>query len=218
MSVGAARTAKGAPNARNIRAALNSVNPRTPPLLGNLPLIQRLKTRSGELPQPLKAARLRGSRESGGGMLRDAFSERLKQAMRAKDTRTLSTVRLILAGLKERDVEARGSGNQDGIPEPEILRLLQGMVKQRRESIALYRQGNRSELAQQEEEEIAIIESFLPKQMNEEEIAAAAKKAIAEPDAAGSKDTGKVMGLLRERHAGVLDMARAGAVVKQLLG
>ena len=151
-------------------------------------------------------------------MLRDAFSERLKQAMRAKDPRTLSTVRLILAGLKERDVEARGSGNQDGIPEPEILRLLQGMVKQRRESIALYRQGNRSELAQQEEEEIAIIESFLPKQMNEEEIAAAAKKAIAETDAAGIKDMGKVMGLLRERHAGVLDMARAGAVVKQLLG
>jgi len=151
-------------------------------------------------------------------MLREAFSERLKQAMRAKDPRTLSTVRLILAGLKERDVEARGSGNQDGIPEPEILRLLQGMVKQRRESIALYRQGNRSELAQQEEEEIAIIESFLPKQMNEEEIAAAAKKAIAETDAAGIKDMGKVMGLLRERHAGVLDMARAGAVVKQLLG
>src|SRR5207248_6688192 len=88
-----------------------------------------------------------------GGMLREAFSERLKQAMRARDPRTLSTVRLILAGLKERDVEARGSGNQDGIPEPEILRLLQGMVKQRRESIALYRQGNRSELAQQEEEE-----------------------------------------------------------------
>jgi uncharacterized protein YqeY len=151
-------------------------------------------------------------------MLRDAFSERLKQAMRAKDTRTLSTVRLILAALKERDVEARGSGNQDGIPEPEILRLLQGMVKQRRESIALYRQGNRPELAQQEEEEIAIIESFLPKQMSEEEIAAAAKKAIAETDAAGIKDMGKVMGLLRERHAGVLDMARAGAVVKQLLG
>jgi len=95
---------------------------------------------------------------------------------------------------------------------------LQGMVKQRRESIALYLQGNRSELAQQEEEEIDIIESFLPKQMSEEEIAAAAKGAIAETGAAGIKDMGKVMGLLRERHAGVLDMARAGAVVKQLLG
>ena len=107
-------------------------------------------------------------------MLRDAFSERLKQAMRAKDTRTLSTVRLILAGLKDRDVAARGGGNQEGIPDPEILRLLQGMVKRRRESIELYRKGNRPELAQQEEEEIAVIESFLPKQMSEEEIAAAA--------------------------------------------
>ncbi len=150
--------------------------------------------------------------------MREAFTERLKSAMRAKDTRTLSAVRLILAGLKERDIAARGVGNPSGIADSEILRMLQGMVKQRRESIALYRQGNRSELAQQEEEEIAIIESFLPKQMSEEEIAAAAKAAIAETGAAGIKDMGKVMGLLRERHAGVLDMARAGAVVKQLLG
>ena len=151
-------------------------------------------------------------------MLREAFGERLKQAMRVKDTRTVSTVRLILAGLKERDVAARGSGNQEGIPDPEILRLLQGMVKQRRESVALYRQGNRPELAQQEEEEIAVIESFLPKQLSEEEIAAAAKAAIAETGAAGVKDMGKVMALLRERHAGLMDMARAGAIVKQLLG
>ncbi|MBV9152595.1 MAG: GatB/YqeY domain-containing protein [Alphaproteobacteria bacterium] len=151
-------------------------------------------------------------------MLREAFSERLKQAMRAKDTRTLSTVRLILAALKQRDVEARGSGNLEGIPDPEILRVLQGMVKQRRESIALYRQGNRPELAQQEEEEIAIIESFLPKQMSEEEIAAAAKAAIGETSASGMKDMGKVMAVLRERHAGIMDMARAGSVVKQLLG
>ena len=150
--------------------------------------------------------------------MREAFTERLKAAMRAKDTRTLSTVRLVLAALKERDVAARTAGNRERIADSEILRLLQGMVKQRRESIALYRQGNRSELAQQEEEEIAIIESFLPKQMSEEEIAAAAKAAIAETGAAGIKDMGKVMGLLRERHAGVLDMARAGAVVKQLLG
>ena len=151
-------------------------------------------------------------------MLREAFSERLKAAMRAKDTRTLSTVRLMLAGLKDRDVAARGTGNQAGIAEPEILRMLQGMVKQRRESILLYRQGNRPELAQQEEDEIAIIESFLPKQMSEEEIAAAAKAAIADSAAADAKDMGRVMGLLRERHAGVIDLARAGAVVKQLLG
>jgi len=151
-------------------------------------------------------------------MLRESFSERLKQAMRAKDTRTLSTVRMILAGLKERDVAARGAGNQEGIADPEILRLLQGMIKQRRESIALYRQGNRPELAQQEEEEIAIIESFLPQQMNDDQMAAAAKAAIAETGAAGVKDMGRVMGVLRERHAGVIDLARAGAVVKQLLG
>jgi uncharacterized protein YqeY len=92
------------------------------------------------------------------------------------------------------------------------------MVKQRRESIALYRQGNRPELAAQEEAEIAVIESFLPQQMGDDEIAAAAKAAIADTGAAGVKDMGRVMAALRERHAGVLDMAKAGAVVKQLLG
>ena len=151
-------------------------------------------------------------------MLREAFSERLKQAMRAKDARTLSTVRMILAGVKERDVAARGSGNQEGIADPEILRLLQAMIKQRRESIALYQQGKRPELAQQEEDEIAVIESFLPQQMNDDQMAAAAKAAIAETGAAGVKDMGRVMGVLRERHAGVIDLARAGAIVKQLLG
>ncbi|HEX2150555.1 MAG TPA: GatB/YqeY domain-containing protein [Stellaceae bacterium] len=151
-------------------------------------------------------------------MLREGFTERLKAAMRAKDTRTVSAVRMILAALKDRDIAARGTGNAEGIPEPEILRLLQGMIKQRRESIALYRQGNRPELAEQEEQEIAVIESFLPKQMSNDEIAAAAKEAIAETGAAGVKDMGKVMSVLRERHSGVIDMARAGAVVRQLLG
>jgi uncharacterized protein len=151
-------------------------------------------------------------------MLREAFTERLKQAMRAKDIRTVSTVRMIMAGLKDRDIAARGTGNTAGIADPEILRLLQGMVKQRRESITMYRQGNRPELAQQEEEEIAVIESFLPQQMGDEEIAVAVRAAIAETGAAGIKDMGKVMTALRERHAGAIDMARAGAVVKQLLG
>ena len=161
-------------------------------------------------------------------MLREAFAERLKAAMRAKDTRTLSTVRLVIAGLQERDVAARGPtgqargltahGNQAGIADPEILRMLQGMVKQRRESIALYQEGNRPELAQQEAEEIAVIESFLPRQMSDDEIAAAAEAAIADTGAAGPKDMGRVMAVLRERHAGVIDLARAGAVVKQLLG
>jgi uncharacterized protein YqeY len=151
-------------------------------------------------------------------MLREGFTERLKAAMRAKDTRTLSTVRLVIAGLKDRDIAARGAGNPDGIADAEILRMLQGMVKQRRESIALYRQGNRPELARQEEEEILIIESFLPRQMSDDEITAAAKEAIADTGAAGPKDMGRVMAALRERHAGVIDLARAGAAVRQLLG
>jgi len=151
-------------------------------------------------------------------MLREAFSERLKQAMRAKDARTLSTVRLIIAGVKDRDIAVRGTGNPAPIGDPEILRMLQGMVKQRRESIALYHQGNRPELAAQEEAEIAVIEGFLPRQMSEEETAAAAKAAIAELGAAEPKDMGRVMTALRERHTGVIDMARAGAIVKQLLG
>ena len=151
-------------------------------------------------------------------MLRQAFAERLKEAMRARDTRTVSTVRLILAALKDRDIAARGAGNPAGLADPEILRLLQGMIKQRRESIALYEQGNRPELARQEGEEIAVIESFLPQQMSDAEIEAAAGAAIAESGAAGPKDMGRVMGLLRERHAGVLDMGKAGAAVKRLLG
>jgi uncharacterized protein YqeY len=151
-------------------------------------------------------------------MLREAFADRLKSAMKARDTRTLSTVRLILAALKERDVAARGEGDTAGLGDPEIARLLQGMIKQRRESIALYEQGKRLDLAQQEAEEIAVIESFLPRQMSEDEITAAARAAVAETGAGGIRDMGKVMGLLRERHAGVIDLGRAGAIVKQLLG
>ena len=151
-------------------------------------------------------------------MLRDAFNERLKAAMKARDVRTLSAVRLILATLKERDVAARTAGQAEPLPDPEILRLLQGMIKQRRESISLYQKGNRADLAEKEEDEIAVIESFLPKQLSEAETAAAVKAAIAETGAQGIKDMGKVMAALRERHAGVIDLARAGAVVKQLLG
>ncbi|MBV8777637.1 MAG: GatB/YqeY domain-containing protein [Alphaproteobacteria bacterium] len=151
-------------------------------------------------------------------MLREAFNERMKTALRAKDQRTLSTVRLIVAALKDKDIEARGGGNTAGIGESEIQRLLQGMIKQRRESMALYRQGSRPELAQKESDEIAVIESFLPQQMDDAGIEAAAKTAIADAGASGIKDMGRVMAALRERHAGVLDMAKAGAAVKRLLG
>jgi uncharacterized protein YqeY len=150
-------------------------------------------------------------------MLRQAFTERLKEAMRARDARTVATVRLILATLKERDVAARGAGRAEGIDEGEIPRMLQGMIKQRREAAALYEQGNRPDLAAKEREEIAVIESFLPRQMSEDEIAAAARAAIAETGAAGPRDIGKVMAALRGRHAGALDLGRAGALVKRLL-
>src|SRR5712671_5178929 len=140
-------------------------------------------------------------------MLREAFSERLKAAMRAKDTRTLSAVRLVIAGLKDRDIAARTAGNPAGIADSEILRMLQGMVKQRRESIALYRQGNRPELAQQEEEEIAIIESFLPRQMSEDEIAAAAKAAIEQLLGCGDMDL--IGGATAGKFSGVLETGAA---------
>jgi uncharacterized protein YqeY len=151
-------------------------------------------------------------------MLREAITERMKTALRAKDTRTLSTVRMIMAGLKDRDIAARSDGNKAEIPESDIQRMLQSMIKQRRESIELYQKGNRPELAQQESEEIAVIESFLPQQMDDAGIEAAAKTAIADSGASEIKDMGKVMAALRERHAGVIDLARAGTIVKRLLG
>lgn len=151
-------------------------------------------------------------------MLRQAFRDRLKDAMKARDSRTVSTVRLMLAGLKDRDVAERGQGNPEGSSETEIQRMLQAMIKQRRESIALFRQGNRPDLAEHENEEIAVIESFLPRQLDEGGIEAAAKAAIGETGAMTAKDLGKVMAALRERHAGVIDLGRAGAIVRGLLG
>jgi len=150
-------------------------------------------------------------------MLRQAFTDRLKQALKAGDARALSTTRLILAGLKDRDVAARGQGNAAGISETEIQRMLQAMIKQRRESIALYEQGNRPDRAQQEREEIVVIESFLPRQLGLAEIEAAAVSIIAETEAAGIKDMSRVMAALRERYAGVVDFSQAGVIVKRLL-
>ena len=151
-------------------------------------------------------------------MLRQAFTDRLKEAMKAKDSRTISTVRMIIAGLKERDVAARGHGNAEGISEDEIRQMLQAMIKQRRESIALYEKGNRADLVQQELDEIAVIESFLPRQLDEGQIEAAAIAAINETGATKPSDMGKVMAVLRERHAGVIDLGKAGAIVRRRLG
>jgi uncharacterized protein len=151
-------------------------------------------------------------------MLRQAFIDRLKAAMKAKNQRTISTVRMILAELKNRDVATRGQADTAGLAEDDIRRMLQAMVKQRRESIMLYEKGNRADLAQQEREEITIIESFLPRQLDEGEIEAAARAVIAETGAAGAREIGRVMAALRERHAGAIDLGRAGAIVRRLLG
>src|SRR6516225_4303970 len=106
-------------------------------------------------------------------MLRQAFTDRLRQAMKAREMHTVSTIRLILAGLKDRDIAARGRGNVEGLSNVEIRQMLQAMIKQRRESITLYQQGKREDLAQREREEIAVIESFLPNQLDQSEIEAA---------------------------------------------
>ncbi|PWC46209.1 GatB/YqeY domain-containing protein [Azospirillum melinis] len=149
--------------------------------------------------------------------LRTQFNDSLKDAMRAKDQRAVSTIRMILAGLKDRDIEARGRGVTDGIDEAGILSMLQGMVKQRTESAAMYEQGGRPELAQQEREEIAVIERYLPRQMSEEEVAAAIDAIVTELGAASIKDMGKVMAELKARHAGQMDFAKAGGLVKARL-
>jgi hypothetical protein len=151
-------------------------------------------------------------------MLRTQLTDALKTAMKARQERAVSTLRLILAALKDRDIAARGKGNHEGITDDEILQMMQNMIRQRRDSIALYEQGGRAELAQQEAEEIQIIEGYLPKQLSEAEIEQAAKDLIAELKATGIKDMGRVMGALKQRHAGRMDFAKAGAAVKKLLG
>jgi len=151
-------------------------------------------------------------------MLRQQFNEALKAAMLAKDSRTVSTVRLIVAALKDRDIAARSRGVTDGISDDEILQMLSQMVKQRRESITLYEQGARLDLAQQETEEIAIIGRFLPKQMDEAEMTEAVKTVLEEIDAKGLKDMGRTMAVLKERFAGSMDFTKASAIVKSQLG
>jgi uncharacterized protein YqeY len=148
--------------------------------------------------------------------LRDQFTEQLKVSMKAGDAPRTSSLRMILARLKDIDIAARPKG-VDRVPDEEIIAALRGMVKSRRESVELYRQGNRPELAAKEEAEIVVIESFLPQQMDEAATAQAVADAIAGTGAAGIKDMGKVMAALRAKHAATLDMARAGQMVKARL-
>ena len=151
-------------------------------------------------------------------MLRQQLNDMLKDAMRAKEERKVSTIRLINAALKDRDIQARAKGNTDGISDDEILGLMQSMVKQRRDSIEAYSNGGRPDLAQQESEEISCIEAFLPSQLSGEETDAAIDEAIKKSDADSIKDMGNVMGVLREKYAGQMDFGKASALVKARLG
>ncbi len=150
-------------------------------------------------------------------MFRSELSDALKEAMLAKEKCAVSTLRLILAALKDRDIAARGKGNSDGIGDKDILDLLQKMIRQRRESITLYQKGDRQDLVDKEAAEIEVIERFLPKQMGDDEITGAVKTLIEELDAGTIKDMGRVMGALKERYAGRMDFAKASARVKQRL-
>jgi len=150
-------------------------------------------------------------------MLRDQLTQFMKTAMKAKDQIGLATVRLIQAALKDRDIAARSQGNMDGITDDDILSLLQSMIKQRRDSIEMYEKGGRPELAARETLEIAVIEAFLPEQMDDDAVGEAVAMVMKELDAASMKDMGRVMATLKERHAGSMDFGKASGVVKARL-
>ena len=149
--------------------------------------------------------------------LRARLNDAMKDAMKAKDAKRLATVRMMLAALKDKDIAARSETSRDLLGDDEILGLLAKMIKQREESAAAYDTGNRPELAASEREEIAIIRSFMPRQMSADETKAAASAVIAETGAAAMKDMGKVMAVLKERYAGQMDFAKASGTVKELL-
>ena len=150
-------------------------------------------------------------------MLRDNLNEALKDAMRARDTTSLGAIRLILAKLKEVDIAARTETNREGVADDRILSMLQGMIKQRNESVVLYEKGNRPELAEKEKAEIAVIERFLPQQMDEAAVEAAVAEAVASTGAKTVKDMGGVMAALKAKYAGQMDFAKASAAVKKAL-
>ena len=148
--------------------------------------------------------------------MRERFTQDLKDAMKAGDKRKLSTVRLVQAALKDKDIEARGAGKGQA-SEDELLQTLAKMVRQREESIRLYEQGGRPELAEQERNEIEVIRGFMPQPLSESDIAAAVEDAVRASGARSVKDMGRVMALLKERYAGRLDLGRASALVKAKL-
>ena len=148
--------------------------------------------------------------------LREQFTEGLKASMKSGNAARTSSLRMILAKLKDVDIAARPKG-VTAVPDDEILAMLRGMVKSRRESVEMYNQGNRPELAAKEEAEIAVIEGFLPAQMDDAALAAAVDAAVASSGAAGPKEMGKVMAVLKAQHGAALDMGRAGPLVRARL-
>lgn len=149
-------------------------------------------------------------------MLREDLQNALKEAMKAKDMATVSAVRLIIAGQKEKDVVARGAGKECA-SDADLLAMMQTMIKQRNESAKIYTEGGRPELAAKEQAEIAVIERFLPKQLNESETKAAIEAIITKIGAQGMKDMGKVMAELKNTYAGQIDMGKASGLLKTLL-
>ena len=148
-------------------------------------------------------------------MLREDLQKALKESMLAKDTQKVGAIRLIIAGIKEKDVDARGKGQKEA-SETDLMAMMQNMIKQRRDSIDMYLKGNRQDLADKEQAEIAVIETFLPKQMNDEEMLAAVKAVVAETGASSMKDMGKIMGALKAKYAGQMDMGKVSGIIKTL--
>lgn len=151
-------------------------------------------------------------------MIRETINTAMKDAMRAKESGRLGTLRLINAAIKDRDIAVRADGNLDGVTSDDIMSILAKMVKQRQDSATIYEEAGRLELAEQERSEITVIEEFLPKQLSEDEVKAAVQSAIKDTGAESIRDMGKVMGALKGAYAGQMDFGKAGGVVKQLLG
>jgi uncharacterized protein len=149
--------------------------------------------------------------------MRTRLGGALKEAMKAKDAARLSTLRLINAAIKDRDISLRGEGREDGVTDAEVLQILGKMVKQRQESARAYEEGGRLELAEKERAEGVVIEEFLPRQLSEAEVAAAVDKAIAATGAEGIRDMGKVMGELKARYTGQMDFGAVGPMVRERL-
>ena len=149
--------------------------------------------------------------------MQERFTEALKEAVKSQDKIRVSTLRLITAAIKDRDIAARSADSGDGVTDEQILEILAKMVKQRQEAATTYEEAGRLELAEQERAEIIIIEEFLPQQLSEDEVSAAVAAAIAELGAGSLKDMGKVMACLKGKYAGQMDFGKASALVKQKL-